>query len=469
MRASVILVAPIALVTVALSACVGPPPEPDVSHTRADQLWSTDQPTLGEPVLADGALIAYTSSGDGELTLRAWDAATGDELWAQEATPGGAVLGEELYVRTLEVDGTAYVAALSPQPIGHTVVVREAASGAVVELADEATGGAALTLDARSRPYACDAEFCLTAFLPGDAETLRLLRIDPVAGVVSVEAADALPAGVRDLSSGIWSTAGRGPGEELIGRSVGGETAWTRPYTEVFGPGYSSDGGWDWRYDAQVDAFIGLSRPYVQGATSFQLGDLQVAALDAATGETLWKVEHVDTGCQAAHSAPDLWCRYAGGSLTYGEGATGEDLDVSLERFDPATGDVVWSAPLGNAPGAAYGTAGVPLAGSDAAQAVVTADGPVVVDLSDGTVDELAADVVACVRDTGYRYPKYGRQGAELYDYNGEKVVEFCDPDGAAVDPEVIEPALVQIAGVELGDGRFVLATPTGLVAFQLG
>jgi hypothetical protein len=439
-------------------------------------LWVQPTPTLGDVTVVDGVAIAYLSQGDDDLQLRGWDAETGRLLWTRDVIPGGGTIGLFLQVRSLTVGDRSYVAALEYLDDWHTIVVVDVRSGERLDYDyPEGLGDPfAFWADGRPEPCADDANaFCVVGY-PTYGDEAILFRLD-VEDRELREEAGAIPGDARMLDAGIWSTAGRPAtgGQEVLGYSVGGDVLWSWPYEEVFGPGYSSDFGWSWAYDSENDQFLSYGGRGELGSLEYDITSTSVVALDRATGRTNWLVRGVDVTCASAFGEPGLRCRYHSGRIVFPDDTSpGEfvDVDVDLEGYDLATGETLWSVPLGDQPGAVTAYETVSFRGGDW-RIVPSDDGLLAIDVRDGSVEQIDADeVLPCVRITTYRYTEYSSLGSPLTDYYGTGVVEACTPEGRPVgydDPPT--DFWIRTAGVDAGNGVWIVATTEGLRAYRVG
>lgn len=458
----------------ALSGCMIPTlPEP----IDAGAIWTQGTPTLGDVTVVDGVAIAYLSQGENDLQVRGWDVATGRLLWTHDAIPGAGAIGLFLTVPVVTVGGSSYVAVLDYVDDWHTVVVIDVATGEPLEYETRGDSGWPFAFWADGRPDACvddPDQFCVVGY-PRDSDEVRAYRLDIEAREMRPEPDGAIPGNARTLYSGVWSTNERRAtgGQEILGYSENGTTLWTRPYEDVFGPGYSSDNGWSWEYDADNDQLVSFGAKRDPAVLRYELTDNSLVALDRATGSTNWLVRGVDPYCAASDGTPGLRCRYESGYIEFpDERSPGEffDLDVTLEGYDPATGEATWSLPLGDQEGAVTTYESVGFRGGATQRIVPSARGAIVVDIADGTVRELPPDeIVPCLTTTTYRFAEYSSLGAASADYYGAPVVEACTLDGDPVDFDSRPSDLwITTAGVDAGDGIYIVATTDGLRAYRL-
>lgn len=334
------------------SAPVG---EADASTTTAGPAaptavlaWRSAVHPLSGPVLVDGVLVLYTRDGEG-LSLTAVGSRTGEVLWSHPATPSRALSGVGLHVAPVGDDRVVYLEPLEEPPGQHDdapvdsrVVVREAATGEVLVRMDEGSSHHRL-------PGACDVpqgEICL------------YLRTGDTRLPVQALTDEGTPARIEQSSEATRFHDPVGPlglrrmtGQD-IGRVQDGELTWSTRTDEVFGPGSSTNTGWIFRAVEDDSLLVGsvgpTDDPYDE--QEIDLRDYTVAGLDAATGERRWVSGATSLFCDVELDLEDdplLACRYAAGVLRINDGeAEYADVEVSLVRLNPETGETLWELAL---------------------------------------------------------------------------------------------------------------------------
>jgi hypothetical protein len=473
---------------VLLAGCSSGPQVPDVPMANlapvagtgltGDELlvWSTTAHVLGPPVVAGDVVLGYVSDANSSLALSAWSALDGSALWSIPASPGAGAIGITLMPETVTDGNRTFTAVTTNDPAGaHSVVVVDVATGAPVPLRNTATTNPSFRFVAYGRPSRCGesdpAAFCVPGGVGPDVTVQRTFRIDPIGGLITLEQG-AMPDNARALSGSLWATNDRPPeGQEVLGRSLNGATQWSHTYDELFGPGYSSDVGWNWTEDPANAQIVGSINAVVRTDPTWNVASVSTVALAADTGAVRWRADGVDATCGLADvTTNDLWCRSTG-TVNIGESgfSLAGPVDVTLERFDRATGNVVWSLPLGDAPGALDSSLAPEYAGNDAYKIVGSGGTLLRVRLADGSVEPVAAgDIVGCIAETEYQYHEGGIPSLAEVTYPGQDVVQFCHPDGSpATDTEVTTAAL-DVAGTPVRPGLVVVATPTGVRGYRV-
>lgn len=189
------LVVPVAAVLAVVGCTEGPDPEPTATAVEvgdvADPVWQVRAEAMSQPHVKDGVAVAYLAVPDADasvpevgpydtpvvpdvLTVVAWDAETGDELWRHAAVSGSSVstdaddYGYGPSVAVTELDGAQVV---------HYLVGDPDSDGTQVATADLRTGtetryGPAVW--ATSRPHSCESDprrgVCLTGTFAGETD-----------------------------------------------------------------------------------------------------------------------------------------------------------------------------------------------------------------------------------------------------------------------------------------------------------
>lgn len=329
----------------------------------------------------------------------------------------------------------------------------------------------------RSNLAHCGRDLCLQLRWSYDSSSIWV-RFDPRQGFDRPERR--LPAGSRQLGDGVLDLGGEP--EVLAGFDEDG-VRWRLPVTEAFSPVHSSDGGWYLvTQDGAVLGSLGTRPPdELPDRWEVDLATSMTAGIDARRGELLWKdrgssfacdgtlaVAMTDGAADDDHAVHPLRCRLRG-TMVYGRDVPDaervRDLDVVVERFDPRSGRVVWSVPLGAAPELVVGAEDLPVA-SDRAVVITTGAGPRVLDVVSGQRRPPPPDeVVWCSRSAEFRYREpHHYDGVPLHERRGGILVAPCRPDRSiSATPPTIVPTTI---GAHRG-ARAVIATPDGLVAYD--
>ncbi|MGI8529448.1 MAG: PQQ-binding-like beta-propeller repeat protein [Geodermatophilaceae bacterium] len=446
----------------------------------AEQVWTLDLRVIGAPRAAGDAAVVYAVEGD-TLSLVGVDAATGEQLWSQPASPGEVVPGIAIVPTVVMTAAEEPLAAyFRPDPAGNLF--------ARLVLADPRTGEDVFATEPllfRSPPEQCpdDRDVCFRArAVYGEAGTSQRLRLTDGTVVQEPPGPEGFvrgigPKGLSDVRIGDL---------EYLARIEDGAALWQVPISDLFGPTFSTDGGWGWDYFAEENLLVGhVGQRRVGAAGSPQEQNLAAVvsvALDAATGELVWRDEGSLPNCTTALPLPralddedsgvgpgPVRCRYAGGVvLQLEQDPVFSELDVTVEGYDVRTGDTTWTLPLGAVEGLVF-DGGVGAVAGPQEILLPAPDGPLLVNLTTGQTEEPAEDqVLFCASERvrfDYPEPFYVDELA-LRERSGGTLTIPCHPDGAATSDPIPSPPVEAVA-VEIAD-RYILATESGLVGYRL-
>lgn len=365
------------------------------SRPRADITWVSEVEPIGGPVLVDDTLVAYTRDGAG-LAITGVAPDTGEPVWSFPATPSQALAGVGLRVEPVGEDRVVHLEPVEGREGADSrVVVRAAATGEVV-LEERQDGSSHYRL-----PQECEdreGEVCVwmltisghhfyASVLDEDGSTSVLLQDDYA----------------RQYTTSIGALGLRRMTGQEIGRVKDGELLWTARTDEVFGGDSSTSTGWTFTSVADDALIVGTVGPVddPREIEDLDLRDYAVAALDAETGERIWRAEATSLFCDADLGLADdplLACRFGVGTLRVeGDRTSNEGVDLSLVRLDPRTGETLWEVHL--TPDGPQDFDDLP-APFPLDEGHVTLMG-LVVDVEDGTVRPLADDETAWAADHG--------------------------------------------------------------------
>lgn len=323
-----------------------------------------------------------------------------------------------------------------------------------------------------------ETDACVLATVDESRQTIRL----DLDSLELVEDDSGIQPDARSLGDGgLYSTSDRP--DERIGRVVDGRQLWEVPARELFGEGYGSDSGWTFDYDADNERYVGnigklLAKgereAYERGDTlRHDLADDQLVAIDALTGERLWTKRGVVNTCQPRspdeHDAsPFVWCKQSGiGSLRYGDDLpTYQNLRVTLEGYNPATGEPTWSVPLTHR-GALAMIDGDPHFLSRVGDSVaLTREGPMRFSATGGVTPLDSESQLMCegpaVKMT-YALPWQRNVRHRM----GGNFVFPCDAHGKRL-AGALTPDLLSAGAVAAGDDTYVIATKQGLFGYRV-
>lgn len=471
----------------ALTACTGGNDDTDTTErddTTVEPAWTLDLDLFTTAAVADGVAVALTTADGGRLEIVAVDAASGEELWTRPWSPGNVPVGFTLTAETFEGSDGKSIAVFS-EPAEDEELVRagaESVIGVDLQSGEELFRTDPVRLGTPIQACGDDLDAC---FDPVGSASSR--RLDVTDGSQSDDP-DGPPEGARSIgSAGLFSTNDR-PGEK-IGVRRDGKVLWSAAVEELFDTeGISTDTGWNLSHTEDPDVYIGWLRLPLgaeqserqKAGASFtaDAGGYMLAEFEGGTGKVLWRERGTMQSClggtiRVEDELPRMRCRPTG-TISYGGDGTRDnsvqDAGLTMEGFDPATGETTWSleVPEDAAAEILLGEATRPV--SDGATVVIpTADGPQLVEIATGETAEVEeADVFACrtaARDVEYFRPWRG-SGAELRTRYGTELFAPCHADGSAADAFTV--AAVKEAGEDAGDGRWVVAREGRLEGYVL-
>jgi hypothetical protein len=242
-----------------------------------------------------------------------------------------------------------------------------------------------------------------------------------------------------------------------LGLLRNGTLQWRTPISSAFPPGFSSDNGWAWHLFADQHVFVGsvygefivTGQRYVHDLATSSA----TAGLSEITSEVLWSDRGSSFDCNLGEGEYPVRCRARGlTSFQAGTSTSVEGLDVTVEGFNPTTGQTTWSVPVGAAKGLAGGDACPSIAG--ATQVVLNGPaGPVVLDYASGDARAPTPDATFwCMTSVHYEFPQpyRVRNGAWQYTRPGGRQAAICDGRGRPAS-DLPSVAATMAAGAHIG------------------
>lgn len=430
-----------------------------------------DLDPVTEAHVVDGTVLVLVAEGGG-MQLVGLDPATGETRWSDEASPGYAPPGTSVGFSEIGDDGVAYL-----RPAGGDLL-------AELVLADAATGQQRWTSDPLEfigPPGACDdgEDVCGLADIGAGTQLVRFLG----EGVVRPEP---FPTGARGLGTDLLELGTRDP--EVLAGYADGEVRWRTPLAEVFGDGYSTDYGWMFATyeDGSVVGTVGQDVPLVLPVIVDE-GRYVTAGIGAADGRPRWRDVGTSFTCHSrlvvlmgeggTHEDAEGWRPWPVRCRTVGT-VTFESLDadgvpeierVVAEGFDPATGETTWSVELDPSILTDEDVDRRPPLAGEQGLVVPGLDGPVVLDVQDGTTEPLGDDdVLWCRTEATFEIDEAwisGEPEAEpITERRGGVLAEPCRADGSAVRgaPAAFPSSIAAPAG-----DVTVVSTPGGVVGYR--
>lgn len=466
-----------------ITGCVSAPPEQGGSSaptaaSAAATVWKVKAELVGSPVIANGTIVSFLRKG-GKLQVGAWNLADGKKLWTAAAVTSGETPGIELGVRTVTIGERSFVAYLTTQRGGGTW--RE------LTIADVRTGPdrklKPIVVWPTTHPTACGdgKAFCMTGYRVEAWKKRVNLRIDPVSRSATVDDTDGIPNDARRLGYSIYASDARPPhGVEQLGSFRDGKIVWERAYPEVFGNGASSDDGWAWKPEKDgVVVGVGYTElchtSKADGETISTCEDTtgRLVGLNSATGATIWSLDRVD-GCQgqdpliASTEKEVTICRNLVGNRVFRkQGSSWKLLSSTYEQelvvLDRQVGTVLWRVPLGKT----IESDDSPTFVNSDTRLVLTSNGQLTVfDTATRTTTPVTAETALMCRRDRPTLMLHWLDDDERYDYSIGQDIEPCDASGKPIAE--IAAAWVPSAGVDAGEGRWLLPTPGSLTLVRL-
>lgn len=478
-----------------LAGCVPPEADPDAEETgpqidlatMVDPTWSLEGLPIGSVAVGDGYGATYMESNAGDLAIAVFNAETGAPVWQDSASPGAVTPGIQITANLVEFEGASYVTYLKPRGESQwqELVVANIATGEKMRLANPSYPADELTrVWANSRPTECadGKDVCFLGYLR-ETEDQTAFRAVLGNAVVVPDPDLTLSASSRMLGDRVYSTNSRPPaGTELLGYGAGGATVWEKPYTEVFGAGYSSDAGWAWYDGGEGDVIMGYGSDFAAPSDAYpktfsMLGNSFVG-LDRATGETVWTVPEFYPSCAATSGSFSYddeiiaGCRIIAGEQVVADAASEAvmtGLEMEIVGVNVTTGEIEWTI-AGAGDTSNYFAASGAFAGSGKIRAMLLDGEVALVDLADGTSSPLPDDAqMACSYDRG-DFTTAAITAGEAKDQpfsSGERQVP-CGADRALSEGQQFSVGALELSAVDAENGFGIISGPNGLYGYAL-
>lgn len=322
-------------------------------------VWTAKMHVVAGPVaVGDTVVVFATARPPSELEAVGLDPTTGKPRWRVPTTP--SIVTPSVPLRIVHDGSTVYL--MVPQP-GLATSPR-----AMLTAVDAATGRQrwkTRPAEFSDVPQFCDdtrATLCATAeAVVGGRYRNGLLRVDAPTGAEQSWPHD--PRLLRRLSHDVFHL-DTGADHAGVGSvDAAGRVRWQAPAATLAGPGATPNEGWTVipAGDLHVASFGFPPRARTEESVVVDVSRTATIGLERSTGRRRWIDKGSDLSCGDSFTAPPegvyLRCRLRGVGTAEGFGPfsfTG--LDVTVERFDPATGKALWQWHAGNTPGLAGGT-----------------------------------------------------------------------------------------------------------------
>lgn len=479
---------------VLLSACSAPGPEPAAATDPFDLVapieptWTAEVDLIGYPIYLDGFVASYVAAPDGALHVVVWDAATGSEVWRNIAGLGATTYGS-ITLAGLEVGGKSFVTYLSPSSNPD-----DADGWSDLMITEIGTATSTIGMDsevwAHTLPTVCDDKttVCFRGFLKDTVgEDSADFRSEPGSGIIVAGTTATLPANSGMIGTNLFYTNDPSPGAvEQLGYSADGIIVWQVPYADVFGDGYSSDGGWNWNIFASDDVIVGKGILHDPNRT---YGDEYVAdstrhttvGVDPANGEVLWRIAGAGpcagdtTDYQFVDGLIPL-CRFNAGTetATFGpDGTTLEfaraDYDLDLLGVDPLSGEIVWTVTLSDA-GFNAPTTDLSFRSFSPTRPFSISGTVRLVDTLRGEATDVPEGAILPCNESRdpFQATNLVSEPESTSDYGAGNDAVPCTSDLVAIDGTAYSAGAARMAGVETAANTFVIGGASGLSSYTL-
>ncbi|NLG21658.1 MAG: PQQ-binding-like beta-propeller repeat protein [Actinomycetales bacterium] len=426
----------------------------------AELVWAADATLLSEPSYADGIAVVYRQDGDIDLTLAAYDAATGEELWTADATPSVSYSTSTPHITT--ADDRSVVIAIAPGEMNDDRLV-------ALDLTDG-------TEVARAPSHGYVTDFPRACF-PDDSKTCLMGWSEDSGDFVELEASvhgrtirlrDAVEDDASDEDRS-WFTTETDDGVTRFTYHLDGDLAWDVPVEELgfeVGPEDTPFGSYSPGEEVIVSSVNWM--PSESEDRVVAMDTLRVVAFDTATGEVLWSRSGAQT-CGTGRSEEIVTVCSGEGELEVVAGTTGvfRGEHATMAGLDLRTGEEVWSSDLSGEDWAAE--ADLPRVASHEGVMLVGAEDPVLIDISTGGPADVDADGVdyLCLDSRPWNYGStYGADDGRPQHLT-EMLGHACTREG---EPTEFRrwPVNVEGWGTEAGE-LHLIARPDRLEAYRVG
>jgi outer membrane protein assembly factor BamB len=448
--------------------------------------WRLAMRSFGQPVVVDGTMLVVVAARGDELDIRGLDVATGTQKWSRPFSPGNETQSPFIAAQSFATDtGAAYAVFQDPgQGVG------PASSYRMPFLAVEVATG---EIRARTRPLVAswpavpcddDLDVCLA---DADAEDpYAKIRWDLTSFRLHPEP-DHLPRLAGEIASGGFYAGGEDFARPTyLGRHDNShDRLWQRKVDAIVGERWAFDGAQAEYFEDAGLLLLGTQkmptaaeeRRYDQGRrVRLDESARRLIALSAADGTPMWTHDGADLGCRAFTSDElPVRCAVRGRSVhdaTWTE-TDYRQVDVTIEGFDPSTGDSTWSQALSRrASVETMKAAGSPASSNRSLvddqdfRVVPTADGPRMLSLVDGSSVALDHSARVLCSDPMLDF-EYAADVNDFFGRDRGDIRRVCTPDEELASGSPTAAGLFQGAE-DTGGGAFVLATEAHVSVYDV-
>ncbi|NJC24108.1 outer membrane protein assembly factor BamB [Arthrobacter pigmenti] len=485
------------MVLLAVAGCTPAPEAAERSQTiesltlTPETAWSVELDLIGQPQVAQGIAVVHVRAPEDRMHLVAFDVETGKKLWRTFVAPSWGSSNRKWEPVLVETrSGIAVVAYVEPSPDelsgdyaaawSTSVVVADAKTG------KELTRSPRQTLD--SRPSTCSdgTDLCYTELPPGsDGVVAHRIVLDDAPDIIEDTGNPLAGFEHAFLADGVYLRYdSRG---EYLGRIVDGKKLWEKHLERFVGEGYDPYYGYSW-LNSEVENLLILSveRSYEADRwrdTKYEEGDYvprdlgsrKQVAINTESGEIMWASAGRDSRCldrwgalsnEDEHGKLALRCVYDG-TGTYDSEHNSfnySNLQITVERFDPLTGETKWSHeyPVKDPNGAIDDLVAV------RGNVLLTASkgNPALLDVTTGEVTVAEPDMVfACAKPTRFTYRQRRGEDYPPYVSSGGGLFAPCDAAGDPVEAELSLSAVTTVG--QAAESLTLVGLEGRLVAFK--
>lgn len=436
------------LVSATLFAAGCTPAAPDAAEPvsldlseKVSPAWevSNDSVSAAPAVVGDSVIVYEQRSG--AVSLVAYSAADGSELWAQESSTGSVKTGTRLYPAVVETSGGSPLVGMVTPPVldeaanqwEHTIRLVNPETGEAVAESPRFWAGDLFT---------CENDLCAGWWDPAQ-QKFADARLSADGTFVTGEylrrrAFDGVPS--RWLTDNVYLAvnADGSPSDFIV---TNGDDIVKRTPAEELIPGFEGDafyllGGAQLMEDDGV--FIVSSNSADSRNSSdvvYTSDDFVTFGLDSTTGDLLWQ----KPGYLPCAIDKGVFCKGADVGYRQDESSSNFELeggDATLVALDPKTGDEDWTYEAKDLSGVGNGTQAKTMISPKGQFAFVEAGAPMLLTLATGMAEPLEkGDRVGCYAEKTFLAPEYSNPANLNVAFDGALVTNACGPDGEDTDP----------------------------------
>jgi hypothetical protein len=298
-------------------------------------------------------------------------------------------------------------------------------------------------------PCAQEMYFCIPGY---DSDTTTSLLLLQPAGQGD---AKVLPGPYSAIGPDLYETDAKALTLEQLTPS--GSKAWVQTEAALFGPGFSSDYGWDFTSTPTLE--VGSIEPIVKG-NGYNVSKEKMLGINQANGAVEWSLpDEYTCGGALWYLTSQVACSYGGvtsKAAVKNKPPSYKGLTVSLVGFNPDTGTVTWTVPILDVDALLNGD-GLPYLDDTHVVVTLSGDHKVLLDTSNGSMAPIPrGQIFWCQKEPDYKvqmpkqYSSFADRTSTPIDFgctaNGRATATFpqTSPDsvGSTVDGVFVWPSL---------------------------